>query len=142
MSTLPTQVPVRHKHTLQGFITVEPHHVEAFRLFTWYGKPPFFDAPRAHISFSNLERERRVNSGLGSVQTYSFSPARLAWMLEYGGAGMEKILKEWHEGGPASRLISELKRPFRMLYRTSNKLNVTLKNIKCPAVAEREFIVQ
>lgn len=128
-------IPVTNKNELTGTIICEQEHAKYLSMFQWHGKEPFFEAPRAHLVFTDAEREHRFREGLGSSRAYSFAPARLAWLLMAEPDRIKALLSYWQATGYCSLLSDELKRPFRILYRTSNKLDVRANNIKCPAMA-------
>jgi len=129
-------VPIHSNNSVDIYLEIEETHLWAFSLFRWHGKAPFIDGVRAHLLYSAEEREKRFRDTGKTTKAYSFSAARLSWMLEHSPERLKEIISNWQETGRSFKLAQELQRPFRILYRTSNKLNVTMMNIKCPAVAE------
>jgi len=130
-------IPITNKHLLVGKLVIEEAHAWAFKLFNWHGRPPLFvEGIRAHLLYSDAEKDKHFRDTGATSKAYTFNAARLAWMLHYDMERMREILCRWQNGDSSFELATELKRPFRMLFRTSNKLDVTLRNIKCPAIAE------
>lgn len=131
-----TIIPVLKNGSIEGTLICEQAHEFAFRVFKWYGQSPFFDAPRGHVVFSDSERAFRHRNDLGSSRAYSFSPARLAVLLFAEPERTLRVLHHYLLTNECTMLVDELKRPFRVIYRTSNKLDMRKHNLRCPAIAE------
>ena len=131
-------IPITNKHKVVGTLEVEPDHVWAFRLFNWHGRPPFHEGIRAHLLYSESEKAKHFRDTGATSKAYTFNAARLAWMLHINLERMTGILYRWQNGSSSTELADELKRPFRILFRTKNRLNITMANIQCPAIAEEK----